>query len=65
MSAPTAPPSVTAIVSTRDRPEEVRRVTRSILGQRYGGDIECIVVFDQSERVDLGIEASRGRRLRS
>jgi len=44
-----AAPSVSVIVATRDRPELLRRAIDSILGQRYGGPIEVLVVFDQSE----------------
>lgn len=47
-SAP-APPPVTAVVATRDRPELVRRTLRSILAQDYPGEIHINVVFDQSE----------------
>jgi glycosyltransferase involved in cell wall biosynthesis len=65
MSATATLPSITAIVSTKDRPEEVRRAARSILGQSYEGDIECIVVFDQSDPIDLGIESNERRRLRA
>lgn len=39
--------SVTAVVATRGRPELLRRALRSIAGQRYGGRIQIIVVFDQ------------------
>ena len=42
-------PSVTAIIPTRDRPEMLRRAVLSVLGQRYEGDIECLVIFDRQE----------------
>jgi glycosyltransferase involved in cell wall biosynthesis len=42
-------PSVSVVVPTRDRPELLARALASILGQRYAGEIECIVVFDQTE----------------
>lgn len=42
-------PSVTAVVPTRDRPELLREAIKAILGQEYAGDIEVVVVYDQSE----------------
>jgi glycosyltransferase involved in cell wall biosynthesis len=51
-------PSVSVIVATRDRPELLRRALDSILGQRYAGPIEVLVVFDQSAP-DLSLELSR------
>jgi glycosyltransferase involved in cell wall biosynthesis len=39
---------VSAIVATRSRPELLRTAVRSILAQDYPGDIEVVVVFDQS-----------------
>lgn len=39
-------PSVSAIIATIGRPELLRRAVRSILNQRYDGEIELIVVFD-------------------
>lgn len=44
-------PSVSVVVPTRDRPEELARAVRAVLGQSYEGDIECLVVFDQSPPV--------------
>ncbi len=46
-------PSVTAIVATRDRPQELRRALRSILEQDYDGPVSCVVVFDGREPDDL------------
>ena len=57
-------PSVTVIVATRDRPELLHRAVRSILGQSYPGDIECVVVFDQSAPRPMSVESSDGRRVR-
>ena len=42
-------PSVTAVIATRDRPDEVRGAIAAILNQDYPGSIEVVVVFDQSE----------------
>ncbi|HET9006452.1 MAG TPA: glycosyltransferase, partial [Actinomycetes bacterium] len=43
------PPTVSVVVPTRDRPEQLRRAVTAILGQRYQGPVECLVVFDQSD----------------
>jgi len=53
--------SVTAVVPTRDRPELLRAAIAAILGQQYPGDVEVIVVHDQSE-VDDSIAVADPRR---
>ena len=64
-------PSVTAIIPTRDRPEMLRRAVLSVLGQRYEGEVECLVVFDREEpaRPDVVVPANRtltvGRNVRT
>lgn len=57
-------PSVTVIVPTRDRPVMLARAVRSIIGQSYPGDIECVIVFDQSEPAEVSVELPLGRRVR-
>ena len=57
-------PSVTVVVATRDRPELLHRAVRSILGQSYPGDIECVVIFDQSSPAPVAVESGASRRLR-
>ena len=57
-------PSVSAIVATRDRPALLERAVRSILNQSYAGDIECVVVFDQSSPAELPVDVPAGRHLR-
>jgi glycosyltransferase involved in cell wall biosynthesis len=52
------------IVPTRDRPELLRRALTSIVEQRYGGDVEVLVVFDQEPIADVGISGAEGRRIR-
>lgn len=42
-------PSVTAIVATRDRPELLREALASIVACRYDGELDVVLVFDQSE----------------
>ncbi|MER7073568.1 glycosyltransferase family 2 protein [Terrabacter sp. NPDC000476] len=57
-------PSVGVVVATRDRPGPLRAALASILEQDYAGDIEVVVVFDQSEP-DLSLErADDARRVR-
>jgi glycosyltransferase involved in cell wall biosynthesis len=41
--------SVSVVVPTRDRPELLRAALDAILGQDYGGPVEVVVVYDQSE----------------
>jgi glycosyltransferase involved in cell wall biosynthesis len=48
MSDPSLP-SVTAIVATRDRPELLREALASIVACRYRGELDVVLVFDQSE----------------
>jgi glycosyltransferase involved in cell wall biosynthesis len=55
---------VSAIVATRDRPALLARAVRSMLQQSYPGDLECVVVFDQSTPADPPVDVPQGRRLR-
>lgn len=66
MSSPRAAPypSVSAIVATRNRPELLERAVRAIIGQSYPGELECVVVFDQSEPVAMQVQVPAGRQLR-
>jgi hypothetical protein len=57
-------PSVTVIVPTRDRPDMLARAVRSIIGQTYPGEIECVIVFDQSEPAEVSVELPPGRQVR-
>jgi glycosyltransferase involved in cell wall biosynthesis len=57
-------PTVSVVVPTRDRPALLRRAVASILGQRYQGLIECVVVFDQSDPELTWGELPANRRLR-
>jgi hypothetical protein len=57
-------PAVTAIVATRDRPALLARAVRSMLGQSYPGELECVIVFDQSTPAGVPVEVPVGRRLR-
>jgi glycosyltransferase involved in cell wall biosynthesis len=60
----TGPPSVSVVVPTRQRMELLGRAVRSIVAQRYAGPIEVLIVFDQEEPVDPGVEAGAGRHIR-
>lgn len=57
-------PSVTAIVATRERPIQLARAVQSMVGQSYPGEIECVIVFDQSNPEPVEVELPQGRRLR-
>src|ERR1700742_4054879 len=41
-------PQVTVVIATRDRPRMLREALDSVLDQDYDGDIETVVVYDQS-----------------
>jgi glycosyltransferase involved in cell wall biosynthesis len=57
-------PTVSVVIPTRDRPELLRRAIRAALSQDYAGEIECLVVFDQSEpALPEDLEVLEGRRL--
>ena len=56
--------TVSAVVPTHDRPELVRRAVQGIVDQDYDGDIEVLVVFDQSEPHDLDVALRPGRTVR-
>ena len=68
MSAPSVSPSVSAsvsvVIATRDRPELLRQAIDAVLAQEYAGDVEVVVVFDQSEVDDSLTRESRTRRVR-
>lgn len=65
-TAPDRSPAVSVVVPTRDRPELLERAVRAILEQEHDGEIECLVVFDQSEPHDLALDfdVAAGRTVR-
>ena len=66
MSAVPVFPLVSVVVPTRDRPALLRRAVAAVLGQDYPGEIECIVVFDQSPpELPDGLTVGPGRSLRA
>jgi glycosyltransferase involved in cell wall biosynthesis len=58
-------PAVSVVIPTRDRPELLRRAVRRVLDQDYPGEIECLVVFDQSEPAEVLESLRPGRTLRA
>jgi glycosyltransferase involved in cell wall biosynthesis len=65
---PATPPSplprVSVVIPTRDRPELLVRAIRSVVDQAYAGEIECVVVFDQSEPHEVDVQLATRRVLR-
>jgi glycosyltransferase involved in cell wall biosynthesis len=58
-------PPVSVIVATRDRPALLARAIRAIMAQSYPGELECVVVFDQSPPVPVPVDVPAGRSLRT
>lgn len=59
-----APELVSVVIPTRERPEMVRRAVDSVVAQDHSGDVEVVVVFDQSPP-DQSLERELpGRRVR-
>lgn len=56
-------PRITVVVPTRDRPELITRAVRSIVGQDYAGQVDCIVVFDGPMGAPPSVEVPIGRSL--
>jgi glycosyltransferase involved in cell wall biosynthesis len=56
-----APPTVSVVVATRDRPVELREALAAISDQDYAGTVETLVVFDRSEP-DLTLASTDPRR---
>jgi glycosyltransferase involved in cell wall biosynthesis len=52
------------VVATRHRPELLLQAVTSIIGQTYPGELECLVVFDQSAPVTPPAQVPAGRQLR-
>jgi glycosyltransferase involved in cell wall biosynthesis len=56
-------PTVTGIIPTKDRIELLHRAVRSVLEQDYPGHLECLVVFDGSDPVELDVTLPPNRTL--
>jgi glycosyltransferase involved in cell wall biosynthesis len=54
-------PAVSVVIATRDRPDMLRRAVEAVLAQDYDGQVECIVVYDQSDP-DLSLTRDSGDR---
>jgi len=57
--------SVSVVIPTRGRPKLLPRAVTSVLAQDYGGQIECLVVFDGDAISDPGVPAREGRSVRT
>lgn len=57
-------PSVSVIIPTRNRPEQLARAVESVLRSTYEGEIELLVVFDQSEPAPVPNANRPGRLVR-
>src|SRR5699024_1400633 len=58
-------PMVTAIIATRGRPGMLRMAIHSILEQDYSGEVELLVVFDQTDVEDFSdISLAENRTIR-
>jgi glycosyltransferase involved in cell wall biosynthesis len=56
-------PALSVVVPTHNRPQLLRETVRSILGQRYAGRLEVLVVFDREDPVRPDVEVPEGRQL--
>jgi glycosyltransferase involved in cell wall biosynthesis len=54
-------PKVSVVIATRERPVLLHRAIRRVMEQTYAGEIEVVVVFDQSEPhpIEVDIPANR------
>jgi glycosyltransferase involved in cell wall biosynthesis len=46
-----SPPSVSVVIPTRDRPALLRRTLAAVRDQEYEGEVECLVVLDQTDHL--------------
>jgi glycosyltransferase involved in cell wall biosynthesis len=54
-------PAVDVVIATHNRPELLRSALQAVLAQTYGGQVNCIIVFDRSEP-DHSLELDREHR---
>jgi glycosyltransferase involved in cell wall biosynthesis len=57
-------PDVSVVVATHGGRDSLTTAVRSILAQSYPGSLECVVIFDQEDPYDVGVEPGDGRSLR-
>ncbi|NNH21685.1 glycosyltransferase [Pseudokineococcus marinus] len=58
-----APPSVTVVIPTKDRPELLLRAIAAVQDQDYEGVVETVVVVDEGGRTPDGMPSRPGRPL--
>src|SRR3954469_20534321 len=56
-------PKVSVVIATRERPALLQRAIRRVMEQTYAGEIELVIVFDQSEPHPIEVEIPAGRSL--
>jgi glycosyltransferase involved in cell wall biosynthesis len=56
-------PKVSVVIATRERPVLLHRAIRRVMEQTYAGEIELVIVFDQSEPHPIEVEIPAGRTL--
>lgn len=59
----TALPKVSVVIATRERPVLLHRAIRRVMEQTYAGEIEVVIVFDQSEPHPIEVEIPANRSL--
>jgi glycosyltransferase involved in cell wall biosynthesis len=57
-------PLVSVVIATRNRPELVRKAVDSFLAQDYAGEVEVVLVYDQSDPDLTMAREEPGRRVR-
>jgi GT2 family glycosyltransferase len=57
-------PSVSVIIPTHNRPEQLVRAARAVLTQAYDGDIDVLVVYDKCEPYSVDLPTIAGRSVR-
>jgi glycosyltransferase involved in cell wall biosynthesis len=57
-------PPVSVVIATRNRPELMRKAVASALAQDYAGDLEVVLVYDQSEPDTTMASDAPGRTVR-
>jgi glycosyltransferase involved in cell wall biosynthesis len=59
----TSLPKVSVVIATRERPVLLHRAIRRVMEQTYAGEIELVIVFDQSEPHPIEVEIPANRSL--
>jgi glycosyltransferase involved in cell wall biosynthesis len=56
-------PKVSVVIATRERPVLLQRAIRRVMEQTYAGEIEVVIVFDQSEPHPIEVDVPDNRSL--